>query len=367
MSIKSSSCSSKVVVKTDSKKVETVISTKTVISLDNVSSDASLATTIKASSSNKNDSLNKDKTEISKLLGGRNTTLDLPLSSIKVMSQRYLKTDGDGKVMEIPEEMFYRVADSLAAIDLKFYGSSRNDYHKLRGQFYDMMMEMKFTPAGRTLANSGCDTKVVANCIVLHIEDSLDKIFETLHEASLLQQLGSGIGFPFHLLRPADETTKRTLGRSSGPISFLRVYNMSFGVIKQKNRHGANMGVMSVDHPDILEFIHCKDKEGDLKNFNISVGLTDKFMKAVKEDDPNPWVTNFNNKEFGVRKITRDENFSVISITDTKMRARELFMEIVSSAWKTGEPGCVFLDTVNVVNPLPGLGKIEACNPCGLW
>lgn len=227
------------------------------------------------------------------------------------------------------------------------------------------MTSFEFTPAGRTLANAGGPTRLVSNCIVLHVEDSMSHIFQTLNEAALLQQAGSGLGFPFHMLRPAGSITKKSYGQASGPVSFLHVFNTAFGVIKQNGRSGANMGVLSVDHPDILEFIHCKDVEGSIKNFNISVGLTDKFMAAVESNDSTPWMCSWNGEEMAPRRVHRDANYTLVSIEPVQMTAREIFMEIVDSAWKTGEPGCVFLDTVNHVNPLPGLGRIESCNPCG--
>jgi ribonucleoside-diphosphate reductase alpha chain len=308
----------------------------------------------------------EEKKIIQKILGDKfNTNLAFPPNALTVVAKRYLRKTLRGEILENPEQMYERVANTLAKVE-KQYGADDKQIEEFTKQFFEVMSEFKFTPAGRTLTNAGAKTRLIANCIVLHIEDSMDHIFQTLADAALLQQSGSGLGFPLHLLRPAGEKTVTSFGEASGPVSFLHVYNTSFGVIKQQNRHGANMAVMSVEHPDILEFIHCKDVEGDLKNFNVSVGLTDRFMKAVKENDPKPWITEFKGKKYNVRDIKRDKNFNLLSVTPTKMTARQLFMEIVNSAWKTGEPGCVFLDTVNQVNPLPGLGRIEACNPCGL-
>jgi len=309
---------------------------------------------------------NEQEKIIKKLLGEKiNTNLFFPPNALTVVSKRYLRKTLQGIVLENPEQMYERVAIALAQVE-RNYGADNNQIKKFTKEFFDVMSQFKFTPAGRTLTNAGTKRKLVANCIVLHVEDSLEHIFRTLAEAAILQQAGSGLGFPMHLLRPAGEKVVTTDGSSSGPVSFLHIYNTAFGVVKQQNRHGANMAVMSVDHPDILEFIRCKDAEGDLKNFNISVGLTHRFMKAVKENDPKPWITQFKGKKFNIREIERDRNFNLVSINETKMTARELFMRIVESAWKTGEPGCVFLDTVNESNPLPGLGRIEACNPCGL-
>lgn len=284
-------------------------------------------------------------------------------NALEVFTRRYALEKEDG-VKETPEESLRRVAHALAEIERQ-YKKSDKDIATIEQEFYGVMMRKEFTPAGRTLTNAGADTPVVANCIVLNIQDSMDSIFGTLRDASLLQQAGSGLGFPLHLMRPAGSNTKRSKGQASGPVSFLRVYNQAFGVIKQQNRHGANMAVMRVDHPDILEFVHCKEQEGEIKNFNISVGLTDAFMQQVKENSQEPWMCEWNGKKMKPRRITREGGETAIEIQDVTMTARELFQEIVDAAWGNGEPGCVFLDEVNKTNPVPGLGRIEACNPCG--
>src|SRR3989338_5292143 len=189
------------------------------------------------------------------------------------------------------------------------------------------MTSFEFTPAGGTLTNAGAPTPLVSNCIVLHIDDSMAGIFETLKDASLLQQAGSGLGFPFHLLRPAGTIAKSSRGVASGPVSFLKVYNKAFGVIKQQNRHGANMGILRVDHPDILEFVHCKDKEGEIRNFNISVGLTNEFMEKVASNDQSPWHCTWKGKKMKPHRVTRDEHDVVTGIKEETMTARELFQE----------------------------------------
>ncbi len=298
-----------------------------------------------------------------KILNGKTTKLPFSTNALQVIAKRYLVHDRDGKVLESPEEMFYRVASTLAGIEAT-YGKSGEEIEKIKSEFLEIMKNFEFTPAGRTLSNAGAPTPIVPNCVVLHMEDSMDGIFNTLKEAAILQQAGCGLGFPFHLLRPAGTVAKRSRGVASGPVSFLHVYNDAFGVIKQQNRHGANMAVMRVDHPDILEFIHCKDIEGEIKNFNVSVGLTNEFMEKVRDNDPSPWLCEWKGEKMKPRRIYRDGH-TVIDIKEETMTARELFQEIISSAWKTGEPGCVFLDRVNETNPLPGLGRIEACNPCG--
>lgn len=278
--------------------------------------------------------------------------------AMEVMRRRYLLKG------ETPDEMHHRVARALAAVDAEH--NTPEQVSILEDLFYGVLSELKFTPAGRTLANAGTSNPLVSNCIVLHIEDTMESIFQTLHDAALLQKAGSGLGFPLHLMRPADSETRTAGGTASGPISFLHVYNSAFGVIKQQGRHGANMAVMRVDHPDILEFVHCKDVEGDLRNFNVSVGLTDEFMRQVEAKSAEPWMCEFDGQKMKPRRLTRDKNFNVTKIEEVTMTAYDLFMEIVSSAWKTGEPGCVMLDTVNKANPLPGLGRIESCNPCGI-
>ncbi len=298
------------------------------------------------------------------LLNGLTTELPFSLNALQVLAKRYLLKDLQGTVLENPEGMFRRIAHTLAEVEFR-YGKDDEFVHDLEEQFYDVMAGFEFTPAGRTLTNAGAPTPVVSNCIVLHPEDSMESIFQTLKEASLLQQAGSGLGFPFHLLRPAGSVTKASRGVASGPVSFLRVYNEAFGVIKQQNRHGANMAVMRVDHPDILEFIHCKEKEGEIGNFNISVGLTNDFMQAVKNNDAAPWMCEWNGKKMKPRRIERTKTFAFDSLKEVTMTASELFMEIINCAWKNGEPGCVFLDKVNETNPVPSLGRIEACNPCG--
>lgn len=298
------------------------------------------------------------------ILNGLTTKLPYSLNALEVIAKRYLQSNEEGKIIETPEQMIDRVAKTLANVEQK-YGKNESEILEIQNDFSEILTSFEFTPAGRTMANAGASTPVVSNCVVLHMTDSMDGIFETLKDASLLQQAGCGLGFPFHLLRPAGSRAKRTQGVSSGPVSFLRVYNSAFSVIKQQNRHGANMGVMRVDHPDILEFIHAKDQEGELRNFNISVGLTHDFMEQVKKDSPEPWQCEWDGKKMKPRRIYRDKHQVITDIKQETITAKELFMEIISSAWMTGEPGCVFLDRVNETNPLPGLGRIEASNPCG--
>jgi ribonucleoside-diphosphate reductase alpha chain len=310
---------------------------------------------------------------------------ELPLSdnALSVLSKRYLRREigtiagevtlsdvtkaANGKIVETPEMMFRRIAHANAQVDLK-YGATPEQVKDLEASFYEMLSNLEFLPGGRSLTNIGSDTAVVANCIVLHIDDTMKDIYETLRDAAVLQQGGSGLGFPFHLLRPAGFPTKRTKGVSSGPVSFLKVYDHAFSVIKQQGRHGANMGMFRVDHPDILEFITCKKKEGEIANFNISVALTDEFMHAVDTNDPSPWICTYEGVRMKPRIVGRNSqgHYDPSTTVEVNLTAREIFEEyIVKSAWNNGEPGCGFIDTVNASNPLPGLGRIEACNPCG--
>ncbi len=297
------------------------------------------------------------------IMNGRTTKLPFSMNALQVIAKRYLVRDRQGNVIESPDDMFFRVASALASVETS-YGKKKEEIEEIRSEFLEVLRNFEFCPAGRTISNAGAPTPIVPNCVVLHMDDSMEGIFNTLKEAAMLQQAGCGLGFPFHLLRPAGTIAKKSRGVASGPVSFLSVYNDAFGVIKQQNRHGANMAVLRIDHPDILEFIHSKDVEGDLKNFNISVGLTNDFMEKVRSNDPSPWMCEWRGEKMKPRRIYRDGRI----VTDTKeetLTARELFTEIITSAWKTGEPGCVFLDKVNETNPLPGLGRIEACNPCG--
>ncbi|GAB4142670.1 MAG: vitamin B12-dependent ribonucleotide reductase [Patescibacteria group bacterium] len=297
-------------------------------------------------------------------LGGQQTELKLSPESARVIASRYLTIDKNGKVVEIPEEMFARVSRALAEVEYDYLKPS-SEVLKLEKDFYEIMTTFKFLPAGRTLRNAGGPTALVANCIVLDFEDDMRSIFSTLTEAAVLQQAGSGLGFPFHLLRPAGMMTIRTRGVSSGPVSFLQIYNRAFGIIKQQGRHGANMAIMSIDHPDILEFINCKKDEGSIENFNISVGLTDKFMKEVESNSQTPWMCEWKGVKMKPRRIFRDNKGRITKIEEVTMTAKDIFDEIIDAAWGNGEPGVVFLDEVNKTNPLPELGRIEACNPCG--
>ncbi len=298
------------------------------------------------------------------ILYGKTTKLPLSVNALKVLAGRYLQRNENGETTESPEEMFDRVAKALAEVE-ENYSSNQEEIQNFHNKFKEILYNFEFIPAGRTLANAGGKTKLVSNCIVLHFEDSMDGIFQTLHNAALLQQAGSGLGFPWHLLRPAGTFTQRTQGTASGPVSFLRAYNESFGVIKQQGRHGANMGVMRVDHPDILEFIESKWEEGALVNFNISIGITDEFMEQVKSNCKDPWICKWNGQKMKPRRVIRNKRGAFIDAIDENITASELMDKIINSAWRNGEPGVLFPDTANKSNPIPALGRLEATNPCG--
>lgn len=284
-------------------------------------------------------------------------------NAIRVIEKRYLVRNENGEVIETPKGMFHRMARALAEVETR-YGADAAQVKFWEKEFYGVLSRFEFTPAGRTITNAGAPTRVVANCIVLHFEDSMDGIFSTLRDASLLQQAGSGLGFAWHLLRPAGSISVKSRGQASGPVSFLRAYDHAFGTIKQQNRHGANMGVMRVDHPDILEFIDCKRKEGTIVNFNVSVGMTDEFMAAVKSESKEPWLCSWGDKKMKPRLIKRNNRGAYISHEDVTLTARELMDKIVDAAWSNGEPGVLFPDAANRENPVPSLGRLEATNPC---
>lgn len=284
-------------------------------------------------------------------------------NALKMMKKRYLQPKADG-TQETPAEMLFRISRATALVEQN-YGASTEEINNHIHDFYDVMSRKEFTPAGRSVTNAGAKTAVVANCIVLGIDDSMESIFQTLKEAALLQQKGSGLGFDFSHLRPAMSMTVKSQGVSSGPVSFLQAYDSAFATIKQQGRHGANMAMMSVEHPDILDFISCKKKEGDIRNFNISVKVTDAFMEAVTERPDALWHCTWKGEKRKPQNVNRAANGAVLSVEDADISAKELFNILVDHAWLNGEPGIVFIDEVNRTNPMPGLGDIDCSNPCG--
>ena len=263
-----------------------------------------------------------------------------------VLEKRYLKKDTRGHPVESPEDMFRRMASNVASADLIY--DKNADINFLEEQFYNLLATLQFMPNSPTLMNAGRDLQQLFACFVLPVEDSIELIFETVKQAALIHKSGGGTGFSFSRIRPRNDIVSTSGGCASGPISFMRVFNEATEAINQGGfRRGANMAVLRVDHPDILDFISSKKVEGELRNFNISVGITDKFMDAVE-----------GNLDF---QLINPRTNSVAKLVN----ASELFEQIVRFAWENGEPGILFLDTINAANPTPFIGTIEGTNPCG--
>ena len=264
-----------------------------------------------------------------------------------VLAKRYFRKDGEGNPLEDATAMFWRVASAIAAEEAK-YEKSPFTVEKLAREFFDLMTENRFLPNSPTLMNAGTDLGQLAACFVLPVGDSMEEIFDSVKNAALIHKSGGGTGFSFSRLRQKDARVGSTGGVASGPISFLRIFNTATEQVKQGGtRRGANMGILRVDHPDIIEFIRAKERDGELNNFNLSVALTEKFMQAVEKDEEYALVA----PHTGETKMT--------------MKAREVFNLLVRKAWESGDPGIIFLDRINRDNPTPKLGDIESTNPCG--
>lgn len=277
---------------------------------------------------------------------GLKDDLKLPINTVEVLRRRYLLKDDDRKIVETPSELFRRVASAVAKAEKNF--RSGNKVKGTEERFYRMMRDLEFMPNSPTLMNAGTDLGQLSACFVIPVEDSMSGIFEALKDMAKIHQTGGGTGFSFSDLRPKGDIVSSTKGEASGPVSFMGIFDQATGVIVQGGRRrGANMGILRCDHPDIVEFIGSKIEKGRFSNFNLSVGVTDRFMEAVKSNEDFALV----NPRSG--KKTR------------KIKARAVFDLIVNAAWRTGDPGLVFLDEINRKNPVPGAGKIEATNPCG--
>ncbi|NLI95512.1 MAG: adenosylcobalamin-dependent ribonucleoside-diphosphate reductase, partial [Synergistaceae bacterium] len=265
-------------------------------------------------------------------------------NAIKVLEKRYLRKDEEGNVLETPEEMLWRVATSVAAAEEAW----NQDREKRAAEFYEIMASLQFLPNSPTLMNAGSELGQLSACFVLPIGDSMEEIFDTLKATALVHKSGGGTGFNFSRIRPAGDRVRSTSGVASGPISFMELFNEATEVVKQGGmRRGANMGILEVTHPDIFDFIRAKTARGRLSNFNLSVGVPDSFMRAVKEDS-----------DWELRNPRTGKTVSTV-------KAAEIFDLLVQSAWATGDPGLVFLDRINEKNPTPHIGRIDSTNPCG--
>jgi ribonucleoside-diphosphate reductase alpha chain len=268
-------------------------------------------------------------------------------NALKVIEKRYLLKDRNRKPIETPEEMLKRVAKHIAKGD-ELYGATKEQIKKTEDEFYDIMAHLEFLPNSPTFTGAGTKLGQLAACFVLPVEDDMTQILKTQMDMGLIHKSGGGTGFSFSRLRPKNDVVGTTGGISSGPIGFLQMYNDTTEAIKQGGtRRGANMGILRIDHPDILEFIDYKEKDGTLSNFNISVALTHEFMQALENNEEYDLINPRDKKSAG------------------KLKAKEVFDKIISGAWRNGEPGVIFLDKINENNPTPQLGEIEATNPCG--
>ncbi len=267
-------------------------------------------------------------------------------NSRTVLERRYLKKDQSGKVCESPEQMFRRVAAHIAQAEKNY--DKKADTKKMEDRFYNLMTQFRFLPNSPTLMNAGRSLGQLAACFVLPVEDSIQGIFEAVKNAATIHKSGGGTGFSFSRLRPENSRVGSTGGVASGPVSFMKIFNTATEQVKQGGtRRGANMGVLRVDHPDIMAFIRCKNNKQDLNNFNISVGVTDKFMEAVSEKGDYDLIDPRTKEASG------------------KLNAYAVYEELVSQAWTTGDPGIIFLDEINRHNTTPGISEIESTNPCG--
>lgn len=281
-----------------------------------------------------------------KTMLGVKDDLKLNINAIQVLRKRYLLKDEKGEITETPLQMFSRVAKAVAEADGLY--ERQEDIPKTEAEFLKVMANMEFLPNSPTLMNAGTPVGQLSACFVIPVEDSISSIFDAVKHMAIVHKSGGGTGFSFSAIRPTGDVVKTTHGIASGPLSFMRVFDVTTDVIKQGGRRrGANMGILRIDHPDIIDFISAKERDGLFNNFNLSVAVTREFMHALEEDG-----------DFFLKNPRTGERLRSI-------KAGDLFKMIVASAWRTGDPGLVFIDRINEENPIPELGYIEATNPCG--